>query len=327
MPKSKNKRKKGKRAKRRNKQTATSAELDSAPIASSPKQAVSRKARFLNALFDEQGATLYRLALYLPLLIGAWCASGIVLSEVKVFALATVSIALSHFYASTRKRDDIPFVGNLFMLLHAAQVVTIIASYHLTKHPGVVVVMALAAVLSTAEQHVDVGRPRGVICFGISNFLRCCLYGVLGVLSQAYAKDIGTYEIYALYGYSSGCILFAYTALKHAPVFLENGWRVTREITKKDGVKEQRPGSFSQLYAFALMLGPAVPCAAVPFGIIPSSFLLLACSFLFLPKIAEAQFRGTTPADVLVLQTVLSAAGMCLLILVAGTLARHGILL
>lgn len=321
MPKSKNKRKSGKHKKRRKSSERPSSSVSQAPVATPPK----KKRSFREALFAEEGAGLYRFALYFPLLIGAWCAAGIVLSDVLIFALITLSIALTHFYSVSKAREDIPFVGNLLLLLQAAEVVLVITAYHLTKHPGLVSALAVVAALAIAEEHLDLKRPRGVLLLAFSNTLRACLYAVLGVLSQVHSLGLETYLIYALYGFPVACVLFAYLVLKHADVFLNAGWKVKKEVTKKNGSTILRPGSLSQLYAFALMIGPAVPCAAVPFGLVPSSFLVLALSFLVLPKLAEAQFNESSARELIVLQTILSAAGVALLSLLAGILARYGV--
>ncbi len=323
MPKSKNKRKRGKQRKRNKSRERPSTTPKS--VAASPQPPTRKKVSIKEALLADQGASLYRFSLYFPLLIGAWCASGIVLRDVIVFAIITISIALSHFYSLSKDREDVPFTANLLMLLQAAQVVLVVGTYHLTKHPGLVGALAVVAVLSIAEQHVDLQRVRGVLIVASSNLIRCSLYGVLGVLSQVHTEDLGVYLVYALYGFPVACLVFAYLVIRNAKVFLASGWKVQREVRKKDGSTLVRPGSLSQLYAFALMIGPAIPCALVPFRVIPTSFLLLAISFLVLPKLAEAQFNKTSPTEVLATQTVMSSTALALLSLLAGVLARYGI--
>jgi hypothetical protein len=325
---SKDKNKKSGKLRRKNKRYQPPATANQSKPGTEDKKATpkrSRLERMRDTLYRDQGGGLVRLALYAPLLIGAWMASGLVLDEVVVFALLTGSITVAHFYAHMLDRDDIPFRANLSMVLHAAHVALIVAGYHLTKNSSFVTCLASVAILTTAEAHLNLTTKLGVICLGGSMVFRSCLYGVLGVLSQAYGQELGYIDIYAVYGFSSGCVLFGYVVLRHLDVLWKAGWRIQKTVTRRDGSSVKRPALISQVYALALMLGVAVPCASIPFGLLPSSFLLIAFGFTFLPKLAQAQFEETTPPEELVLQTALAAAGIAGLTLIAGTLARYGI--
>ena len=322
MPKSKNKRKNGK--KRRNYLPFRRASATPEP---EPRVSNDRSSRLglREILLDDYGAGLVRFALYFPLLTGAWCASGLVLNEVILFAAITAAIAISHFHASTFGREDIPFKANLLMVVGAAQVALVLWSYHLSKNLALSTCLASVVAVSTAEVYLKAETTREVLMKGLSRLIRSCLYALLGVLSQVPGKDLGYYEKYIVYGVSSGLVLFAYTILRERSLFLSNGWLQRRLVRNKDDQEVQRPGSFSQFYSILLLVGPAFVCAGVPFGVFPGSFLVMAGGFLFLPKLAEIQFEEREPLEVLCRKTAAAAGGLALLSLLGGMLARFGI--
>ncbi|MCB1512818.1 MAG: hypothetical protein KDJ36_18135, partial [Hyphomicrobiaceae bacterium] len=185
---------------------------------------------------------------------------------------------------------------------------------------------AFAAALGHCESYQSLTAPLPVVIRAMSTVARMSLYGVLGILSQQWQADLAHYEFFAVYGFVPGCILAAGFVAVKAHVFEKANWRRSRESNpvSEGQVSKVRPGSLSQLYSVALLLGPAVTCAGVPFGVYPTPFLLTALPFLAVQHLGERFWHQREDDLVLAGKTYALAGVATVLVLFAGVLARYG---
>ena len=329
MPKSKNRRKKSKKyAKPISGVSRASSPKKSAQVKYKHKKAVGsepkdskQKKNLLQSLYANQAEGMYQLVSVLPFFFGAWLAGGIALKEILTFFIASLSLILGVYTPSLRK-GEVPFRSELFMFIYLAQVALPLWFYAVTKSLAGLFLLAAACGLPALGGLLKLNTPSSVMLRAAQSVVSMTLLAILGVYTQSYSISSSIVPIFGVLGFVPGCLLASAYFAKYAEVFEKAGWRRSYAKAKKDGETVLRPASLARLYSLPFVLGPGLPVAVAPLGILPYSFLLCAAAFWKAPDLLEGFFQKSLTDVQVGVRTITLAAGMSIVVLLAGLFAR-----
>lgn len=333
MAKPRNRRKKSK-SKRKSQQPATketvqrkrkkeSKETKKSTLPPSPAKKEKEKFSFWRMLYANDAEGLFAMTAFSPLFFGAWLAGGLILDENLVFVVLTAGIIVAHYTEAFRQREDIIFIRDLELLLYLAQAALLAGFYYLTQMLIPSVLVGVAMILVLLDNRLRLDSPFSVICSCVALVLRMSLFGILGILSQVHSQNPEVVLQHGVLGFVPGLVLASAVVAKNSPVFSAVGWQRSREITKKNGEKVNRPGKLTMLFSFLLVIGPAIPVAIAPLGLFPTPFLVCALAFFAVPKLAQSFLEKTIPDALIGVHTTNLAAALSLLVFIAGLLTKY----
>lgn len=334
MPKKKKKSRKGKSSSESSESSKTSkpdATAGQGSTASSSKEKKSKKKAvkkeresLKQRLYADNAKGLYDVVSFMPLFIGTWLASGLVVEQISSFMLASSPLILGRYYQRISDREDIPFAEMFHTIMVALGVASLIGLYALTGHIYLTAFSALAAVMVVAETMIPADSVRRILLLCASVSIRCSLLGLVGVLSQIFEQQPSFEFVHGILGLTPGMVLASSLIARHSKVLLEAGWLRSQQRKNRKGEMVPRPGRLSQVFSLLLVLGPAIPVTLTPLKIFPPVFLLCCIAFHSIPKITEAFFKGSQPDSVLCIRCINVAALLAILLTIAGFLARLG---
>lgn len=275
-------------------------------------------------LYDNEAAGLFRLVSYMPLFIGAWLVSGIVLQDVLPFVLATIPLGFAHYFDSLDDREDIPFAETLKLFMGVGAGMSVLALLGLTDHIYLAAYSGLAAAIIVLEHKIPADGPLRILLLAFSVVIRSTVLGIVGILTQIYASEPKLILVHGVIGFVPGMVLAASLISRHAGVLQKAGWSRTRQRSNRKGESVEAPGRLTQAFALFLLIGPAVPVMLTPLGFFPLPFLLCALSFLVLPQLAQAFFKSSMPDNEITVSVINLAAALAAAVLAAAVLARFG---
>ena len=283
-----------------------------------------KKLSLRELLYADDAEGLFRLITFLPLFLGAWLASGLVLAEPITFLLITGAIILAHYEQHIR-RTDVIFVRDLRMMLYLAQGGLLFLFFQQTDDYFTILLAAAALMLVQAYNYLPMATPASVLCGCLALVLEMALFPLLGMESQLYKLAYQPSWQHTIVGFLPGLILAAVIVVKHSDVFEKAGWPRTI-VRSKDGKGTLRPGALSAVFCLLLFAGPAIPLSVAPMAKVafPTPFLITALAYLLMPRIAQAFLEREWPDRLVALHCTNLAAVMSLATFFAAMVAKLG---
>ncbi|MFN8391965.1 MAG: hypothetical protein U0136_16870 [Bdellovibrionota bacterium] len=272
------------------------------------------------ALYENDGALLFQIVSYVPLLFGAWIAGGLQMRMPIVFGLILGSVIALH-YLSLSLRGQIPLWSERKVTLVLSSVLSLLVLLFaaLTQAPAASFLLASYVGLGVAQLFLPQDTIRSVLIHGATVIARTSIIAVLGAFSQFPFLVPAV----AVIGYVPGCFLAASFVAAKSELFERGGWERTKIVRDKKSQEDKlRPARLTQLFVLLFISGPLIPIAFAPFGPLPSPFLLGASPLYFMPALANGFFERLQDDRVTALRTLNVAAFAALVMLAAGLLAN-----
>lgn len=268
----------------------------------------------MRRLFHDYGAPLERLSLWLPLFLSVWLVNGIIIKELKLFALSTVPL-LAHYLFRSRSNPGIFLEKELGVGFRLAPFIAALYFFSELGRPDLALTLALANIFLDLY-FLESRSSLFLIVKSLSAPLLMASLSLLGINSQLKLSSITEiYLPYCLLGLIPGTLVSARLILLNADIFSSLGWA----LGSSDKNEKSQPTNYSRLATFLLVIGPALPAMLLPFNYLPQSFLVSSFSFFIIPKIAEKIQTASEPETLKLtsINTLLLAVGLELTLFIA----------
>jgi hypothetical protein len=280
-------------------------------------------------LYRNNAEGMSRVATWLPLFVGAWLVSGLLLTNLTLFSLLVIPMIALQILLHGKQERPIPFEKEFELALLIGVILFPLLLFHWYGNPYMALLSFLANVCSFYLAKYTRRNVLQSILRSILQSILPALLAQIGVMSQLplakLSEQSNLMDIYFGYfvlGIVPGTILGARELLLAYPLFKAEGWTLQTKHLTKDQNEKTRPGSFTRLVVIILIIGPAIPSLLLPFSLFPETFLIASLSFLVLPKIAEKIQKNENEYNLLTIHLSNLSGAMGIAMLIAGLLAQ-----
>ncbi len=274
-------------------------------------------------LYAEDAEGLFCLVRFLPIFLGAWLVSGLVIVQIAPFLMLTGVVVLAQYEANFRQQD-ILFGRDLRLLLYLAEAGILYLFYQSTGLIWTTLLAAVAVVLVHVFNNLKRESPIKIIISCLALVLQMSFFALLGIKSQTFGFENPSPESWqhAILGFAPGFALASATIAKHTEVFTCSGWLRSKPYQDR-GNLVTRPGALSTMFSLTLIAGPAIPLALAPLGIgFPTPFLACGLAFIPIPHILQAFMEKKWSDKLIVIHCINLAAGLALIVFLAAYVTK-----
>ena len=265
MPKSKNRRKKGKKPPRRPKKqqpAVTDSRMNPRPS-------------FKEMFRVDHPDAWFRAVMFSPFFVGSWIAGGFLLQEYLTITCTVVLVMAATYFGQVAKsaaaiRSEAKEHKAISLLIIAL----LVAQFFVLQNyiANLLVLAVVVAYVTTGDLVFDSTRQLLKACVALIGGMFALT--VLGAYIQLQEFYPATWWV-GLIGAISGSLLGATLVLRHREVCQAAGWRFHRFVTdKKTGEEIRRPAKALQAVSILSIVIPSTPVILSGVQFLPISFLL-----------------------------------------------------
>lgn len=297
-------------------------------------------------LYSNKAEGLSRLVMWVPLFMGAWLVSGIILINISILTILILPLLFLTLVGKGSRATSIPFKKELDLVSLVFLLSCSLALYYWFSGAMIGVLLFVIGLMCfylerTSSQTVMQAFSRAILISFVPALLSQAgvlsqLYGVSpDLLAGASSKDYEFYFGYLILGFVPGTILGGRELLLSYPIFKKANWTIEYPVSSrfslrssenkdnKDSNQLKRPGGFTRAVVVFLILGPAIPALTLPFQIFPETFLITSLAFFLIPKIAETIQNEPSKYPLLSIQLANLSALLAILMFVGALLAKY----
>ncbi|HMO16488.1 MAG TPA: hypothetical protein PKA63_01670 [Oligoflexia bacterium] len=293
--------------------------------------AYSRKS-LMQVLYGGHGYGLSRLSTWLPLFLGAWLVSGIVLNNISLLSLVILPLLLISTYGKLVREQNLPYQREMKLVIFAIIIITCLFINDWYNSFPIAVLALISSILLFVLEELKVTSTRSAVLRALSQSILPALLSQIGIMSQTSTENKVLYLGYLIIGFVPGTILGARELILSYEIFQKSGWTLAgKEFQPKQSGKIKtedhekvkfRPGGYTRLVLAFILTGPILPSLLLPFSILPETFLLSSLIFVIFPKLAETIQERPDSYSLVAIHLANIAAGLSVLMFIAGLLAK-----